>query len=1243
MVEVISCPVCQRRLRLPAELQTEMVRCPACQSDFSLPDALAASARLESSVPMVLSADPEESLAPAEDTAAPARLARGPRSPQSFRRVGRSSRKTCLLAFLIVGAIVLTIAASVAGILVLVWRSTDTPAMRSREYAQQKLEQVRQALRNRPPLDEARIRPELQLLFDALGVSLRAADAESIVSQFDVDRMADEFGDLAIVPPRQSRERIQFLDGMRQGLGTKLSQQANLFQWTTSEISKIKKIDEDEVVVVVRHKHPIGATLKVRWWVTRRSGDWKIYDIENLNLGIRCSITAVSAMKEGVGKLSEFAKAASTITEAFQALIGDDVDTAEKKLKLMPANLPPHLAALRQLADGFIHLHREHYQQAIDALKAAKRLYPDMPMVDYLCGFLFNRMGKWEQGLKSLSSYRDLLGDDDDVCREIGEALRGSGRFAEAAAEYRKALDHNPKDAEAFRGFLNSLGGDANKDDVGPRLAKLDDLRENFVVFADDCEERAYPELLELLVQTMQRLDPDFPRTEYYLALVKARTGHPGEAVKLFQSSQKKEEEEAQRKEHSQHFLQVMAATGHSLEAYPVLPEAREAFRLLASEAMKHYRLDDLKALVKAHRQKHADDPLVSLYDAEIHMREGRYAAADKAFTEATARRPDAEVLKEFRASRVLARYHNGQMLSAYQEIGPRDDTFLQLANLCFNAEDDAALEKLLVTHAKNEPGSIDLARYRCRLKISKKDIAGGENLFKAMMGKAQEKEKRAELLAEFLGDMVEAGKPIEGYRAAPDVRQAFELVAGQLKQQKQWDELRLLARTHQAADPTDPWLAYYQGEIHLHEKEWGKAADALSQAIKRAAKELHERFRGSYVYAMYKAGRGLQAYKDTDSHDDTFDQLANLMAADKKGAELEELVRLHQMHAADDPGLIYQSGRAKLLQKKPDEAIALFRAAYQKDAQQHRRTEETRRFLLEMAETGRLLEGFRAVPNISDAFTGIAPTLVYQKKRKELAMLVEEYGKGKDGDPALELYRGELAMLDGNAKVAARHFAAAVAKGAAQDQRRYRNALFQARVDLGEAATVYEQFHKEAGIFDQLAVLCEQKKDAGQLQGLVDVHRKRKPEDQGLTAWKLEVRWLKRDYEGTLRLLTEHRRDVFALPRYQWKSDDRLIRCLVKLKRYQEAIQRAQAAVKKRFGDRFLLVFAYAAAGDVPRTLQMMEKMRSRSYVLRSCFEDADLGPILASEPFRPLRDKFPKPKDETEQRFDLSDIDDE
>jgi hypothetical protein len=187
---------------------------------------------------------------------------------------------------------------------------------------------------------------------------------------------------------------------------------------------------------------------------------------------------------------------------------------------------------------------------------------------------------------------------------------------------------------------------------------------------------------------------------------------------------------------------------------------------------------------------------------------------------------------------------------------------------------------------------------------------------------------------------------------------------------------------------------------------------------------------------------------------------------------------------------------------------------------------------------------------------------------------------------------------------------------------------LFRARVQAGWAADAYREVEPGAETFESLASLCLEAKDAKQLQALIDARRADAADAPDLPVWEVEVRWLNQDYEGALKLLTDHREDLFDLPRHRWKANDYRVRCLVRLKRADEAVREVEA-VGNGGGDRLLKVLAHAAAGDVKKTEAVVEKMRPKPYFLKRCYVDADLGPILRGEPFREFREKSPEPKD--------------
>lgn len=1147
-----------------------------------------------------------------------------------------------MIVALVLGAVMLLTGCGVAVLVVILWQMQQprmNPVVRVEEDEEERREQLRQAFKDRKPLAEDEIAQQVKPLFDELGTALRAQAAAQIQSKFDLDRMMDELDAASggALPLRTAKERRDFRPGLSQGIGQSLAQRGEVFHWVATDIRHVKKLNNDEAVVISRHKHTNGMSLKMRWWMTRRNGDWKIYDFEDLDMASRFSSEITVLLGQGLGRAAEIGRTVKSIVEAIQAVIQEDLDGAEKKLaQVRGIPLPPRQESLRQLANGLVLLHRGNFADALKALNEAQRLHADLPLADFLRGIALNRLGKPDQALKHLTAYRDLLGEDGEVCREVAEALREQHRFDESAKEYRKSLDFNPKDSDAFLGLLRSLGGDSNKDDIGPRFAKLDNRRANFDVCAEDCEEREFPELLDPLVQTIRKLDPEYPPVDYYQALLHARTGHPDDAVRSLKSALRRQKEAQQRLEYERHFLKAMASGGHYSKAYAVATRTREAFRFLAAEAAKRYRLDELKQLMSAHARKEAADPLLALYQAELSVRTGEYEKADKAFAAALARRPDAETLKTFRASRVLARYHSGQTMSAYRDIGPREETFTQLAMLLFQDNLDDQLQNLLDAHAKDFPNSVEMLRFCYRLLVRRNKTAEGIALFKSTLAKAKDKEKRSQLASEFLWDMMAAGKLVQGYQAAPNAAEAFRQMAEGSIEEGRWDDLRHLLEAHRAGHAEDPWLAYYQAEVHQHDEAWDKAVTILSAALKRDPKDARESIQTNYVFALYKAGHWQRAYQEIEPHNKTFIQLANLMANDKKGAELAALVRVHKPNAGDDPDLAYYEARAKVLTKKWDEAVPLFRQAYEKQKVESVRASYQFSFLLDLAAEGRWLDGYRAAVDKSAALNTLGGRLVSQKKDKELAELLEEHRNGGGGEPWYSFYLGEMHLLRGDARQAGRHFAAALAKGKPDDQWRLRDGLFRARVRAGEAAVAYKEQKTNEGFFESIAQLCSQNKDTKQLQALLDARRQDKPDDPKLVSWELELLWLKHDYEGALRLIAEHHEDVFSQPQFRWKAENYRVRCLVKLKRHHEAIREAEGMMKKRSGDRLLLVLAHAAAGDVPQAIAAIDKLAKESfslkdgYFLRRCYQDDDLGPILRSKEFEAFRARFPQPKED-------------
>lgn len=1232
MPNVIVCPACRRRLQLPDQLRAETVLCPACGADFAV-DVVEAGDVAVLVAPLPPSEPVAEVVDVIEDEGGAAPASRAP-DPRLIIRPPRARGRTIVMVTL----------ASVAALVGLVsfaalsTRRQEAPSVLPPGLEQpwradpERQQEVRKALAGPIPLVPAALAAELKPLFDHLGARLRAGDSDGVSACFDFERMADEIA--AGQGPAHAMvqaDRRGLVQGMRAGLAGTLTERNAVMQWDRFEVRHARKLNDNEVVIIARHHAPNGLLLKMRWWVTRRAGEWKVYDMEDLDGAARLTTTVSSLVGMGLGTINRHSRNLQLLKEAMDVLIiRHDPDEAEKKLApLVGVRLPGDMEALHLLARGMVHLQRGQAAEALVQLDKSRAIRPDMPLLDFLKGTALSRLGKWEEALKYLEAYRDLLGEDAFICQELGEALRNGHRFAEAARAYRKSLDFEPTNADSFRGLLNSLSEVDDKDDLAQRFLKLEHRRENFQTFVEDAEHRDFIEVLEPILVALRKADPQYAPAELYLALVRARAGKSTEATALFRSALGREPDAKARQDYALKFQRGMARAGKYVEAYNVSPDAREAFRALAAEATKSHNTEQLRQLVAVHKKGHPGEPLVALYQAEVYAQDGRYAQADRAFTAALALRPDADTVDLFRSSRVLARYHTGRGLAAYRDIGPRADTFGQLGSLALNNDDLSFVEALLDLHARNEPDSLDLLCFQCRLKACQGKVAEATALLKTALARRLPDAKREEVVSFFLSDLATAGKIVEAYKAAPDAKKAFEILAEQFLEDGDPRDLAKLVAAHRQSHPDDPWLVLYEGEAHLLENAPDKAARALARGLETGPEELRTRVKNRYVDAMALAGKALEALQRVGASKDIFVRLADQLSWNKKGAELEALVQAYRPQQPHAPQVAFYQALAKAFGKRPKEAVPLFLTAWQKQTDENQRHMFQNRFLLALAEVVPAGEAYRLAPQKEAALETLASNLVAQKRGKELAALLDEHARSGMKGRRLDYYRGELLLLRGQADEAAQVLKSCLAQTPATSNWKERNALYRARVKSGKAVLAYRDAGQGTEPFLALASLCQQEKDAKQLQALIDAHRQAMPDDVNLPAWELEARWLKKDYEGTLKLMDEQREDAFAMWRFRYKADDYRVRCLLRLKRTAEAIRAAQALAQQKHGNHLPLVLAHAAAGDVHQAMAAIGKSRSGAWLVVNCYRDPDLGPILRSQAFAAFREKFPQPKE--------------
>ena len=136
---------------------------------------------------------------------------------------------------------------------------------------------------------------------------------------------------------------------------------------------------------------------------------------------------------------------------------------------------------------------------------------------------------------------------------------------------------------------------------------------------------------------------------------------------------------------------------------------------------------------------------------------------------------------------------------------------------------------------------------------------------------------------------------------------------------------------------------------------------------------------------------------------------------------------------------------------------------------------------------------------------------------------MLDEHAKHHPQDARLITERAELHLLRNEFALAEKQFLLAKSQGTpAFDPSRF--GLIRVRIKLGKADDTYRELGPSTQTFHDIAHECTNQKNGPQLERLLAAHRKEFPAAKNLAAWDVEVHWLKKDYEATVKAIEADR-----------------------------------------------------------------------------------------------------------------------
>ncbi len=1221
MNEIIVCPSCKRRLHVHVDHMGKKVQCPTCETMF-----IAGAPNPPPPPP------PPEAGTPKRSTPAPQPRADDDDRPRSRRSrrldsgkapAGRSRGATALiiLAVIVVGGGLMTLPILIAEL-----GHRNPPArMPVVNFAPQNNFMVVP-----PPipldvpdrlLNAEEQQEHAKAFFEHFSAIMRnpVNQGAAEMACFDSAKLLDTAFEQKLIPAWRQNDRARLLDDFRQGV-LQTSLYRGVEWWGNYEIKTVKQPRIRELIVVTRHPEPAtGLALRLRWWLTHRDGRWLVTEMEYVDYGVRLSLVLAGGLQPADPAVRSVRDAANVI------LLKKDFNAADRILgPVRVADLPRTCAVTHHVLIATIRWRQGRYEDMLTACTAADRLAPDTPGSDYLCATAYNNLYRGGQALKHARAAHAWLGDDPIICFEVGRALHHQSQFAEAAPYFRKVLDLQPDHKDAFKSLLRCVGPGAKNNDIAARFLKMRNPGDQFQELVNDCWMARNTPNVKVLADAMLQRAPRHADAHFYHALVHADQERIVPAAAALRTALAIQDFEPRREFYYTEFARTVVFRDQAVPAYRALPDQARSFRTLGEALKFAFKIDDLQELIAVHVKNQPQDPFVHLFQAEVHLHDEQYKLADQAFTKAFAAIGDPAVQDRYRFNRIRARYELGDILGAYRDIGPQRLAFKQLADACWLDRKPAELKALVAAHEANDPIDGQLPRFQWRVAIHDKRFDAAAKTFKAALANNFGGNPDRLLLQDFLFDMIDAGHALEGYRRAADRREALDIIAADLAHAHRDADLAAVLAEHRQAFPNDPVLHMYAGQQAALKQDWAKAAAAYRAGWKQLPEAKRVSWTPAFLFAHAKVGQAVQAYHETGRRPEHFRQLAGWLLIDKKIDAFEQLVEAHRPQRARDAEFAAYDARLKILRGKPAEAAELMLGML-KDRPLHEQHRIGDSFLAHLANFDLAVEGYRCLPDKRDAFGQLFWRYHQPERVKEFARLIAEHAANDPDDPRLMVERAELEMLEGKFALAAQKFALAKLKNPLDPGARF--GLLRARIKLGKTADTYRELGPSNQTFLDIANQCVTLKDGVQLESLLVVHRQAFPAAKNLVPWDIEALWQKKDYEATVQAIQAERAGLLKNQTWRWKCEGYLVRGLVRLKRSEEAVQEAETIARRKNGAPVLLALARASSGDVPGFLEFMETKKAQRFFVEDCYRDEDLGPLLRSDAFRAVQDRYPPP----------------
>ncbi len=357
-------------------------------------------------------------------------------------------------------------------------------------------------------LNPSEVDPSILDFFERFSKGLVAQDTDSVAALIDTDALCDEIERCMPKSKTQPLDREFFKQQVLPVLAHDLCRPEVGMSWDRIQIKAVNKSDDNAIAVTARHWDHEGIGSKVTWHLLNGDQGMRLYDVNQIDVGVHWSRVMAASMLHVVGGNPEALVAIGLMYDGMLSAAQGDIELAIEQLEAVDSDaLPEALRGMVFVVLGGIYMDQGEPTRALTYLDQAASLETPLPIGHFQRAVVLNELGRHGEALVEADRYAKLVGVDADVLAVVGDAYVGTDRFDMAVRAFKKALEDDPQHFESLCKLLMWLPDDG-KDAFKQYYQKVERRSEVGKEIAEVLNDIPDPVSLKALLAIHEDLNP---------------------------------------------------------------------------------------------------------------------------------------------------------------------------------------------------------------------------------------------------------------------------------------------------------------------------------------------------------------------------------------------------------------------------------------------------------------------------------------------------------------------------------------------------------------------------------------------------------------------------------------------------------------------------------------------------------------------------------------------------------------